>query len=992
MVEWYAHIPTELEESPTMNLMGVSCTRHFGSWDQPLLSWASDWMLTRYKNEDGVVDLKESCVVVPGRRAARMLLGILVDRCGDEDLILIPPKILTPIDLPNEILGPSKHEPASELVKRIAWIETLNSVDQALIKTLTPTPPTHSGWDRWASLAGWIHRISSELSDSGLQMRDALDHIQDEMGASERARWEALAQLQSAYMDQLASLGVVDERLDVLDRVRHIPDHSPSADQHLIFVGLSELGSIARSALDKGLCKIDSLVFAPESMSSKFDDLGCIVSQAWLDCDLGVPDSRIVFTPDIDSMCEHALASLADPLGLIDSSSSVIGVTDDSLVRVLDRKARRSSGSISLHSANGQSAQSTPPAVLIRRVLTHFTERSFDSFMDIIRHPAVERALQANVGDADPDPDRHGASHRPQAYWLKSLDLIRQDHVQTGAFQIPTGTHPHLAQDGRLVHAAITELLTPFTQDDLQGELKRSLLDWLDRCIQFLQHIYEGIDFDPENTDHEPVLNGLEAIRKIYEETDHARELGQQLPEIEATAALNLLLNRLADIHYPESSRWDSVETLGWLELMFDPAPRCVVVGMEEAFVPGSITHDPLLPGSLRSSLGMISNEDRLARDSYFMAAINGSRECAFLCARSSNQGDPITPSRLMLRAKGSALANRIQRFVQHDDSHTNLKRVLPRTHSGGMDHFASKLVVDADYSAPSSMSVTDFDAYLISPALWYLQRNRRLDDLDVTIRELSPLLMGNLVHSVFDAFGKDESLRELDDAGDINAALKSLLDDCVYAQFGSTLPAAIRVQAELIKYRFAWFSIEQSKRKRSGWSIVHSEWSPEESSFPVLDIDAEPMGLRGKIDRIDVHEDGRVAIIDYKTGKFQKARGAHFKNDQWIKLQLPLYRILAADLLDGRTPEFGYIGLPTKASDPVMDFASWNERELESADEAAREVVRSVRSLRVGDVIPLGDSPPQHGAFGFVTGQRFETGGLDIDEDSQTSVAECSS
>ncbi|MBO6514668.1 MAG: PD-(D/E)XK nuclease family protein, partial [Phycisphaerales bacterium] len=913
-----------------------------------------------------------------------MLLGTLVDRCSDTGLILIPPTLLTPIDLPNHVIGASACESASLLTRRIAWIETLNSVDQEVIRSLAPTAPSQSGWDRWSSLADWIHRISSELGDSGLLIHDVLEHIQDELEGTERTRWETLSRLQTAYIVRLASIGIVDERLDVLERVTQTHVEFDSPERHLIFVGLSELGSIARSALQRGSCRIDALVYAPRSMSSMFDELGCVDTKSWLACELDIPEERIVFTPDIDSMCEHSLAALADSQGVIDSSSSVIGVTDESLFRALDRTARQSSGSISLHSANGHSAQSTPPAVLIAKILTYLTERTFDSFMDIVRHPAVESALQIKFSSVDAvESDQKPTSHH-KAFWLKSLDLIRQDHVQTGKFQIPAGTESSIAEDARAVHAAITEFLLPLTQDDARGVPERSLMDWLDRCLQSLRLIYDGAELDPDNEQHASTLEGLESIRVVYEEAEHAQNLGQHLQELESSSALSLLLNRLGEIQLSAESRWDSVETLGWLELMLDPAPRCVVMGMDEAFVPGSITHDPLLPGTLRSSLGMVSNEDRFARDLYFMNAIHASRDSVFLCARASNQGDPITPSRLILRAKGPELAARIQRFVGHDGSQSTLPRIRKVTHPGVVDRFAPKLVVDTDYTPPISMSVTDFDAYLKSPALWYLQRRRKLNDLDLSIRELSPILMGNLVHSVFDAFGKDPALRELDDAGDINVALKSLLNGCVRAQFGSTLPAAISVQTELIQYRFAWFAREQSKRKRAGWSIVHSEWSPNDSASPMLDVDDEPMGLRGKIDRIDLHDDGRVAIIDYKTGKFQNAQSAHYKDDRWIKLQLPLYRILAADLLDGRTPEFGYIGLPTKESDPVMDFAYWSESELKNADEAARDVVRSIRSLQAGEIIPMGEHPPKHGALGFVTGQRFETGGLDIHDDSE--------
>lgn len=972
-----------------MHSMSISCTRHFGVWERPALDWAAEWLVDRFVNETGIVDLKETRLVVPGKRAARMLLGLLVDQCADKQLALTPPLILTPNEIPAATLGSPTGEIASKISKRIAWIETLNAADPASIATLSPLAPTHDGWDRWSSLAGWIDRVSSELSDAGLRMHDVIEHIPAELESTEFSRWETIAELQTLYVTRLELLGLVDERLAVLDQLITPQSESDADPFHLILIGLPELGSIARTALGRSTCVLDALIFAPESESTCFDELGCVVHDAWLERDLSVEEDRIVFTPDTDSMCEHALASLADAEGVIDTTSSVIGLADETLFGSLDRKSTLSHGSVSLHSAAGSSADATTPGKLIARIHTHLAERTFDSFMALVRHPAIETAIVRAIENQVEESNDGELPARPQAYWLKSLDLIRQDHVQTGAFQIPSGTHHKLAQDARTVRTAVDALLHPLMDDDPSGSLNRSLDDWSDRLAQTLGLIYEDSNFDPKEEDQKSIIEGLGAVRKILVEIEHAREIGQGMPMLSAQAAIGLYLGRLGDILLAQSTPRDSIETLGWLELMLDPSPKCVVIGMSEASVPGSITHDPLLPGSLRKTLGMVTNEQRLARDTYLMTALNASRDASFLCARMGDQGDPITPSRLLLKARGSVLAHRVQRFVEPKEGAHRLKHLMPATQSGTHDQFSKTLCIDPGYSPPTSMRVTDFDAYLRSPALWYLQRKQRLNDLDLTIRELSPPLLGNLVHAVFDAFGKDSSMRDLDDAGEINISLRHLLDECTRSQFGSKPPAAIQVQSQFLRYRLAWFSIEQFKRRRAGWSITHSEWSPAVTNRPALMVDDEPMELRGKIDRIDTHEDGRVAIIDYKTGKFQKAHNAHFKNDHWIKLQLPLYRHLAADLLGDRVPMIGYAGLPTKETDPVMDFADWSDDEFQSADEAVYKVIREIRSFQEGNPVPLGDDPPKHGVLGFITGKRFESGGLDLPDESELSNSE---
>lgn len=968
--------------------MSIACTRHFGNWDRPALQWAADWIIKRFVDDAGFVNLLDTKLVVPGKRASRTLLGNLVDQCAEKNLVLVPPLILTPLEIPSTLLGvPGQH--ASKISRRLAWIETLNNADPSSIATLTPTGQTNEGntdWDRWSSLAGWIERVSTELCDAGHMMKDVLEHIPAELESTELARWDTLASLQEDYEHRLQELGVVDDRLSILKHLSHDDLDTQAEHTRVILIGLAELGSIARTAMERTRCVVDSLVYAPESLASSFDELGCVIYEQWADTDLKIDEHRIEFSADTDSMCESALVSIADSEGVIDTASCVIGLADESLIGSLERKAALAAGSVSIHSAAGTDASLTTPGKLIARIQTHLSECTFDSFMALVRHPAIEQSITQKLQQNRSDQEDDQAKPQPHAWWLSSLDLLRQNHVQTGAFQIPSGTKPQIAEDARAVHSVITSLLEPLLDENTDGGLARPLDQWCIRLSQTLQYIYSAIENDDTDKGHQSIIDGLGAVRRVFDEIEQAKHIGQAMPDVTATAAIGVVQNRLNEINFAQPTQRDSIETLGWLELMLDPSSKCVIIGMSDSSVPGAITHDPLLPGSLRSSLGMATNEQRLARDVYLMASINASRDAKFMCARLGDQGDPVTPSRLLLKTSGHDLANRIQRFVTSTVDSTDSIRLTQIAEYGAEDRFAPLLRVDPGYSPPTSMRVTDFDAYLRSPALWYLQRVKNLNDLDLSIRELSPPLMGNLLHAVFEAYGKDPSMKDLEDPGEINKALRHLLEECTNSQFGTPPPAAIQVQFQLLRYRLAWFALGQSQRRREGWTIEHTEWSPPESDRPSIMVDNEPMELRGKIDRIDSHEDGRIAIIDYKTGKFQNARNAHYTKDHWIKLQLPLYRHLASSVIGQSVPTLGYAGLPSKDSEHVMEFADWTPDELRTADDAASRVVREIRALRTGDPIPLGDSPPKHGVLGFLTGERFESGGVDLIDDNDDS------
>jgi len=963
--------------------MSIERTRHFLGWNRPALDAAAEWILTEYKQLNNELDLGSIRLVVPGGRAARVLLGNLVDLCAKQNILLIPPVILTPLEIPSAVLGvPGQH--ASKLTLRLAWIQALQTCDPDMLSELIPDPPESERWDQWIGIAGWIAGVAGELCDAGMRMNSVAEHASMLLDESDSQRWTTLGQIQTRYERIINDLGVIDDRLASMDRVQR-DDPADHPESSLIIIGMPQLGSIARGAIDRDQCSVVSLVFAPDSLADRFDDLGCVLTQQWANAHLDIDESRIIFEHDPASMCQRALTQLALQGDPIDTSSCVIGLADETMIGQLERLARLtgSKQGTELHSPSGTTASNTPPGQLVTLIHQHLCGGTFDTLSKLIRHPSFQHALTTKYSESA------DAQIRPPAWWLKAVDRIRQDHVQTSIVQIPSGTYIEYAKDAQFVLGATNDLLTPLID---QEHIDQPLDHWAQRLAQTLEQIYTGIELDQQSEHDRPNIDGIKAIRKIIDEISQAEQIGQVMPVVSAPEAVSLLLDRLGETRIAETLNRDAIETLGWLELPLDPAPVCVVVGMSEACVPGTITHDPLLPGSLRNALGMMTNEDRLARDTYLMTAINASRDAVFMCARNGDKNDPITPSRLLLKSSGPTLANRVRRFVDPKLDQPSKYKLAIGSKPGDHDQFRKQLRVADDFVTPTTLRVTDFDSYLKSPASWYLERHIGLNELDTDIRELTPILMGNLIHSVLEGFGKDPSMRDLDDAEAINTALTHLLDQESMLQFGKKPPAAVLVQTQLLSYRLEWFAIQQAQRRRDGWSITHTEWSPDTSHPPSIMVDDQLMGLRGKVDRIDIHNDGRIAIIDYKTGKITDARKAHQSKDAWKKLQLPLYRHIVAQLFGDQPLALGYAGLPATQNEPVWSFAKWNDEELQSADEAASDVVRDIRKLSPGDKLELGDSPPDAGILGFITGQRFDTGGHEILHDPEPAETEVGS
>jgi RecB family exonuclease len=123
------------------------------------------------------------------------------------------------------------------------------------------------------------------------------------------------------------------------------------------------------------------------------------------------------------------------------------------------------------------------------------------------------------------------------------------------------------------------------------------------------------------------------------------------------------------------------------------------------------------------------------------------------------------------------------------------------------------------------------------------------------------------------------------------------------------------------------------------------------------FDVDGVPVFLSGRIDRIDRNRTtGAWTVFDYKTGEGgadpASARG---RDGVWKDLQLPLYRRLLVGLqtaegaslappAPGVTVDLAYLPLSKDTGPIAPAVADWTPADLETAEEAAREVVRSLR------------------------------------------------
>ena len=121
-------------------------TRQFLDWNKPALPAAADWLISRYASGDEL-DLSKVVLVFPGRRAARRMLELLVQRGGSKWPAMIPPRMVTFNQFP-ELLYPQKFQLADDLTQDV-FVQLFRRLDQ---------------FRGESSFSTWVHRVALTVS------------------------------------------------------------------------------------------------------------------------------------------------------------------------------------------------------------------------------------------------------------------------------------------------------------------------------------------------------------------------------------------------------------------------------------------------------------------------------------------------------------------------------------------------------------------------------------------------------------------------------------------------------------------------------------------------------------------------------------------------------------------------------------------------------------------------------------------------------------
>ncbi|MEM9064373.1 MAG: PD-(D/E)XK nuclease family protein [Planctomycetota bacterium] len=918
--------------------------RLFLGWEQtPVLAWSrAIW------DRFGLASagrLGHLLVVVPTRRAGRLLLASLIELAASKGAALGPPRIVTPADATDLMLGRTMLAPGP-VVTRLAWTAALRAQPEDVLRAIVQSVPPASVPSAWARLAQLIARAHDELSAEGLVFADVVRRGPEVPGFMEIDRWRALENVQDEYAARLVALGKPDPGLGRIELLRV---GASAWSGPVVLASVADPPRVLRLSLASHQGGALSLVCAPEADRDRFDEIGALIASRWTRRDLSLNDDAIEFAEDDADQAERAVACLAGWSSGIAPHEAVVIAADSGVARAVARRGERTPG-LTLRDAATCTVGASGPGRLLARIADLLATRSADALAAFVRHPAVTVWITITL---DLCPTK----------WLDELAVDRHERL------------PRLASPGVRALSGAQKLLGALW--DAEPAPVGTHASSLANLLLTLYGSYSTADPAPDRCGDALAASALiEAAHELVHTGD--------LATVSAAEAAQLLIEEAGANPLPGEPDGDSVELIGWLEALYDPASHAVVCGANE----GAIPSDPagasgaLLPDAVRRALGVRPRSSHAGIDKYRIAALVATkRSVRFIAGRRTAQGEPLLPSRFLLGA-GETMVRRVRRASAEHLLHP-VGLVEDRLMPDNRDAFAPVPDVSRAHELgdPPRIPVTGFARYLCSPYEFYLKHVLRLRERDDCGVELDGGGFGDLVHTALERFAYTEE--DGSTAPDrVRAAMLAMLDAVAGDRFGDRPRPAVRLQLAAARARLSQLAEWHASRRADGWRrFTDPEWSTGAGGVE-LEFGPHTARVTGKIDRIERHaETGEFAVLDYKTGEHQKPPNATHRDREgrWFDLQLPIYRLLVRTI-DAVGPDatvrMGYIMVGRSSSAVGLEEADWSDRDLDDAYAAAGGVVFGIKSGFFDDI---GERPTVRGPLAMLTGEAFDAAHADV-------------
>jgi RecB family exonuclease/superfamily I DNA/RNA helicase len=552
--------------------------------------------------------------------------------------------------------------------------------------------------------------------------------------------------------------------------------------------------------------------------------------------------------------------------------------------------------------ALGRQLSTSPVATAVISLLSSCREdfsgpsllRIFSSpFLKFGEAPSLAPALARLMADRRITGGRH-----------KLLAALRRSSPEAAGTDVLTGT--------------LTDLfaaLEPFSSRE-----PAPLTVWMDRLSSLLS--WSGLS-GRVTLIKGPLNRNLQAYKKLAETLASLRQAGSLFPGYSYTFSEWLFLLKKTFMHARYQVPPDDeggVQILGMEESVGHAWREIYLGGLMDGAFPRRLPQNIFLPEATLEALGVRTLENaRLAAAGHFYRLLLSAPRVTLTWPE--NVGDkPIVPSPFLaeltpLRIAGVLKeASNVQFSLTVEDSQSipelakalsvagdisGLEKALKSGIEGmagiarGLDYKPSETPGSLATGERAEFSVTELDDYLKCPYAYYVKHLLRISPLEEVSEDISALDRGSKAHAVLRRFYEEWKEPVTAENRDKARGLLAALADREFSAEADTFRNR-REKDLFVTVMAERFLDAEEAFWMQGFRPAYLE--QKIGSFKLALTDGTEAEVHGKIDRIDVDENGNFIIVDYKTGDYPESK----KGIEQRIFQLPIYAMMAQRVLSG--------------------------------------------------------------------------------------------
>ncbi|MCI4444260.1 MAG: PD-(D/E)XK nuclease family protein, partial [Lentimicrobium sp.] len=381
------------------------------------------------------------------------------------------------------------------------------------------------------------------------------------------------------------------------------------------------------------------------------------------------------------------------------------------------------------------------------------------------------------------------------------------------------------------------------------------------------------------------------AIFKVINKLINYYSQHLHIDKIETLYAIYKQVIDLAEVSF-EGEPLNGLQIMGVLESRVLDFETVIITSMNEGKLPAGKSMNSFIPYDVKRELGLPTFKEKDAIYTYHFYHLLQRAKTIFLIYNTESEGlDAGEKSRFITQLE-------VEKQPKHTLTHEIYNAVLPETaYQPMIIPKSAAVMLRLKEIAENGFSPSALTSYIRNPIQFYFQKILRISEVEEVEENIALNTLGTIIHETLKVLYEPFIGKFLSEDAILNCF--KLLDDEVLKQF-----KLVYKEGEIKKGRNL-LAFEVAKRNVSNFLKVELESIKNGDAIKILALEQRferilehpslpfPIKIGGSVDRIEEHN-GNIRIIDYKTGKVEKASVAlkswknlteEIKNDKIIQV-----------------------------------------------------------------------------------------------------------